>query len=99
MPIEVTEEAAEVLKRSLELGGVDRSEGGIRLRGARSLSGGFDVQVELAAGPEGDEQTIEAHGVRVFVGADVLEAMPDAVVDLELQHDIVSVRPAAEGTG
>lgn len=94
MAIEVTESAAEVLRRSLELGGVDGSSGGIRLRGARSLGGGFDVQVELAEGPlEGDE-TIEAHGVRIFVGADVREAMPDAVVDLELQHDVVSVRPA-----
>ncbi|MEA2499134.1 MAG: hypothetical protein QOH26_1539 [Actinomycetota bacterium] len=96
MPIEVTEAAAGVLKRSLELGGVDRLVGGIRLRGARSLGGGFDVQVELAGGPEEHDQVVEAHGVRLFVGAEVREAMPDAIVDLELQHDIVSVRPAAE---
>jgi len=92
--VEVTEQAAEVLKRSLELGGIDRSSGGIRLRGARSLGGAFDVQVELAGEPAEDDQVIEAHGVRIFVGADVREAMPDAIVDLELQHDIVSVRPA-----
>ncbi|MEA2460175.1 MAG: hypothetical protein QOH90_352 [Actinomycetota bacterium] len=95
MAIEVTEEAAEVLLRSLDLGGVDRASGGIRLRGARSLGGGFDVQVELAAGPEDGDDVIEAFGVRVFVGADVRDALPNAVVDLELQHDIVVVRPVA----
>ena len=97
MTIEMTEAAAEVLKRSLDLGNVDPATGGIRLRGARSLSGAFDVQVELAGGPESGDQTIEAHGIRLFVAPDVTEAMPDAVVDLELQHDIVSVRPAADG--
>ena len=99
MTVEITEAAAEVLKRSLELGSIDPAAGGIRLRGARSLSGGFDVQVELAGGPEEGEQTIEAHGIRLFVGPDVTDAMPDAIVDLELQHDIVSVRPATEGLG
>jgi iron-sulfur cluster assembly protein len=95
MPIEITEAAAEVLLRSLELGGVDRETGGIRLRGARGLSGGFDVQVELAAGPEEGDAVHEEHGVRLFVPDEVLEAIPDAVVDLELQHDIVSVHPRA----
>jgi Fe-S cluster assembly iron-binding protein IscA len=93
MAIEVTEEAAQVLLRSLDLGGVDRASGGIRLRGARSLGGGFDVQVELAAGPEDGDGIIEAHGVRIFVAEDVRDAMPNAIVDLELQHDVVVVRP------
>jgi hypothetical protein len=95
MAIDVTEEAAEVLLRSLGLAGVDASSGGIRLRGARSLGGGFDVQVELAEEPGPGEDVIEAHGVRIFVGAEVREAMPNAVVDLELQHDVVVVRPVA----
>lgn len=95
MSVEVTEQAAEVLRRSLELGGIDPSSGGIRLRGARSLGGGFDVQVELAAGPEEGDKVVEAHGLRLFVEPGIEEAMPEAVVDLELQHDIVTVRPAA----
>ncbi len=45
MGIEVTDEAIEVLRRSLDLGGVDPTTGGIRLRGATGLGGGFDVQV------------------------------------------------------
>jgi hypothetical protein len=36
MDIEITEEAVEVLRRSLELGNVDPSTGGVRLRTARS---------------------------------------------------------------
>jgi Fe-S cluster assembly iron-binding protein IscA len=94
MNVEVTESAAEVLQRSLKLGGVDPGVGGIRLRGAHSLGGGFDVQVELAAGPEEGDQVVETGGLRLFIEPAVGEAIPDAIVDLELQHDIVTVKPS-----
>ncbi|HZA19325.1 MAG TPA: hypothetical protein VE889_00605 [Actinomycetota bacterium] len=94
MAIEVTEEAIEVLRRSLELGNVDPSTGGIRLRGARGLGGGLDVQVELADGPLEDEATVERDGVRIFVDPSVTDAFPDAVVAIEPQHETVVVRPA-----
>jgi Fe-S cluster assembly iron-binding protein IscA len=92
--IEVTEEAIEVLRRSLELGNVDPSTGGVRLRGARGLGGGLDVQVELADGPLEDEATVERDGVRIFVDPSVTDAFPDAVVAIEPQHETVVVRPA-----
>jgi Fe-S cluster assembly iron-binding protein IscA len=94
MGIEVTEEAVEVLRRSLELGGVDMRSGGVRLRGARGLGGGMDVQVELAAGPEEGEAVIESGDVRIFVDPGVTRAIPDAVVAVEPQHETVVVRPA-----
>ena len=94
MAIEVTEEAIEVLRRSLELGNVDPSTGGVRLRGARGLGGGIDVQVELADGPLEDEATVERDGVRIFVDPSVTDAFPDAVVAIEPQHETVVVRPA-----
>jgi Fe-S cluster assembly iron-binding protein IscA len=90
----VTEEAIEVLRRSLELGNVDPSTGGVRLRGARGLGGGLDVQVELADGPLEDEATVERDGVRIFVDPSVTDAFPDAVVAIEPQHETVVVRPA-----
>jgi Fe-S cluster assembly iron-binding protein IscA len=93
--IEVTDEAVEVLRRSLELGRVDPSTGGIRLRGARGLGGGFDVQLELAEGPLEGESVVRAGGVRLFVDAGVTEALPNAIVAVEPQHDTVVVRPAA----
>jgi Fe-S cluster assembly iron-binding protein IscA len=93
MPIEVTEEAVEVLRRSLELGGVDATTGGVRLRAARGLGGGLDVQVELADEPMPDEETIEAGGVRLFIDPEVTRAIPDAVVAIEHQHELVVVRP------
>jgi hypothetical protein len=95
MPIDVTPEAAEVLRRSLDMGGVDPAAGGIRLRGSVALGGGFDVQVELAESPLEGEEVIEARGVRLFVGPDITSAMPDAVVALEPQHEVVVVRPAS----
>ncbi len=97
MTLRVTEEAVEVLSRSLELGDVDRSTGGVRLRAARGLGGGVDIQVELADGPLGGESVVETGGIRVFVDPEVTEVMPDAVVAVEPQHEIVVVRPADPG--
>ncbi|MGH2820329.1 MAG: hypothetical protein ACRDJ5_06730 [Actinomycetota bacterium] len=98
MGIEVTDEAVEVLRRSLEMGGVNREEGGgIRLRGARGLGGGVDIQVELADGPLQEEAVVEASGVRIFVSPEVTSAIPDAVVAVEPQHETIVVRPASAG--
>ena len=93
MAIEITDEAVEVLRRSLALGRVGEA-GGVRLRGAHGLGGGVDIQVELAEGPLEGEAVIEKEGVRVFVDPDVTAAIPNAVVALEPQHELIVVRPA-----
>jgi Fe-S cluster assembly iron-binding protein IscA len=94
VPIQVTDEAIDVLRRSLELGGIDPSAGGVRLRAAHGLGGGLDVQIELADGPLEGETTVEASDVRLFVDAGVTEAIPNAVVAVEPQHETIVVRPA-----
>jgi hypothetical protein len=43
VPIEVTQEAVEILHRSLELGNIDPASGGVRLRAAHGLGGGLDI--------------------------------------------------------
>lgn len=93
MDIEITDEAVEVLRRSLQLGNVDTSTGGVRLRTARALGGGVDVQVELADGPLAGESVVEKDGVRVFVDPGLTEAVPDPIVAVEPQHENVVVRP------
>ncbi len=93
MDIEITDEAVEVLRRSLELGGVDLSTGGARLRTARGLGGGVNVQVELADGPLEGESVVERDGVRVFVDPGLADAVPDPVLTVEPQHETVVVRP------
>ena len=95
MDIEITDEAVEVLRRSLQLGNVDTSTGGVRLRTAHGLGGGVDVQVELADGPLEGESVIEKDGIRVFVDPGVAEAVPDPMVTVEPQHENVVVRPRA----
>jgi Fe-S cluster assembly iron-binding protein IscA len=95
--IEVTSEAAEVLRRSLDMSHVDPHSGGIRLRGSVALGGGFDVQVELAESPDEGEEVVEARGVRLFVGPDITDAFPRAIVALEPQHEVVVVRAAPGG--
>jgi len=94
VPIEVTQEAVEVLHRSLELGNIDPASGGVRLRAAHGLGGGLDIQVELADGPLEGETTVEAFDVRLFIDPSVIEAIPDAVVAVEPQHEMIVVRPA-----
>jgi hypothetical protein len=92
MGIVVTEEAADVLKRSLELARIDPDSGGVRLRGARSLAGGIDMQVELAEGPLQGEEILETAGVRIFLDRSVTDAYPEAVLAVEPQHGTIVVR-------
>ena len=99
MGVLVTEEAVELLRRSLIMGGVDSESGGVRLRAAKGLGGGIDVQVELADAALPDEATIEAGGIRVFVDPEVTATIPDAIVAVEPEHDRIVVRPAATGGG
>ena len=95
MSVEVTPEAAAVLRRSLELAQVDPSAGGgVRIRAARGLGGGSDIQVELAEAPLAGELVVQAEGVRVFVDTTVTDLYPEAIVVLEPQHETIVVRPA-----
>lgn len=95
MSIEVTPEAAAVLLRSLELANIDpSSDAGVRLRAAKALGGGADIQVELADGPLAGEQVVEQHGMKIFVDRSVTDVYPEAIVALEPQHETVVVRPA-----
>lgn len=94
MTIEVSPEAAEVLRRSVTLGNLDvASGGGVRLRGSTGLGGGFDIQVELADGPLEGETVIREEGLNIYVDPQVTTAIPDAIVTLEPQHEIVTVKP------
>lgn len=97
MDIEVTPEAIEVLRRSLTLGSTNPDVHGVRLRIATALGGGRDVQVELAAGPEGDEVELDAGGIRLFVDPAITRLYPRPIVTVEPQHEIVVVRPGDPG--
>lgn len=94
MSIEVTEQAQAVLRRSMELAKVQSESGGIRLRAAKGLGGGADVQIELAEGPAPEEEIVELEGLRLFVDPSVMSLYPDALVTVEPQHETVVVRPA-----
>ena len=96
MTIEVSPEAAEVLRRSVAMGKLDVSAGGgVRLRGSTGLGGGFDIQVELADGPLEGETVIQEEGLNIYVDPQVTEAIPEAIVTLEPQHEIVTVKPVS----
>jgi hypothetical protein len=56
--------------------------------------GGLDVQVELADGPSEGETVLDAKGITLFVDPEVQRAIPEAILTVEPQHEIVVVRPA-----
>jgi Fe-S cluster assembly iron-binding protein IscA len=87
--IEVTDEAVDLLRRSLEASGA----AAVRLRATRSLGGGIDVQVEFADEPSEGEQAIEVGGIRIFIDPEVTKTYPDAIVGVEPQHETIVVRP------
>lgn len=91
MGMEVTDEALNVLRRSLAMTG---GSGGVRLRGARGLGRGFSVQVELADAPLPGEEVLEVQDVTIFVDPSVTEAYPDAVVTVSSEHENIVVLAA-----
>ena len=99
MPIDVTDEAIEVVRRSLQLAGVATAPRGARVRATKGLGGGLEFQVELADGPRPGDEVIERNGVTLFVDPRVSEAMPDAVIAVEPQHETIVVRPATGSSG
>ena len=94
--ISVTDEAAELLTRSLQMTGIDAATGGVRLRVARGLGGGGEVQVELAAERDEGFELVEIEGLRLFVDPALAESVPDPLVAVEPMHDQIVVRPAAD---
>ncbi len=90
MPIEITAEAIDVLKRSLALA---PHAAGVRLVAATGLGGGVSVQVELADGPEEGEHEVAEEGVRIFIDPSLTDSVPDPIVAVEPQHERIVVRP------
>ena len=95
MEIEVTDEAVALLLRSMELMRIDSATGGVRVRTARALGGGVDVQVEVADAPMEGEEVVEAGGFRLFVAPELEATIPRPVIAVEPQHETVVVRPGA----
>ncbi len=95
MAVEVTPEAVEVLRRSLELANLPGdTDAGIRLRSVRALGGGSRIEVEFAESAGENETVVEKEGLLIFIDASVTELFPDAVLTVEPQHERVVVRPA-----
>jgi Fe-S cluster assembly iron-binding protein IscA len=95
MAVEVTPEAVEVLRRSLQLANIPAdSGGGVRLRSVRGLGGGTRIEIELAEALGDGETLIENDGVRIFVDPSVTALFPDAIVAVEPQHEKIVVLPA-----
>lgn len=95
MGLDITQEAIEVLRRSLELTDLsENSGGGVRLRGSKGLGGGFDVQIEFAEGPLEGETSFSKEGVNIYVDPSVSQLYPDAVVTVEPQHETIVIRPS-----
>lgn len=66
----------------------------MRLRGSKSLGGGFDIQVEFADGQLEGETVLSREGINIYIDPAVSSAYPDALVSLEPQHETIVVGPS-----
>jgi iron-sulfur cluster assembly accessory protein len=64
-PISVTDKAAAHVRKIAEREG--RSEAFLRLRVTAGGCSGFSYKLSIEDGPQGDDQVVEAHGLRVLV--------------------------------
>ncbi len=90
MAVHVTARALEVIRGSLELGGLDPQETGVRLR----MAGG-QVRPRFSSEPGPDDEVIEVEGVRLFVAPEVTGEGGDVEIDVEPEHETLVVRPAS----
>lgn len=96
MGLQVSEEALEVLRRSMQLANIGPDDdGGVRLRSVTALGGGARIEVEFAAGLQAGETLIEGEGVRIFVDPSVSKLYPEAILAVEPQHERLVVLPAS----
>lgn len=96
MAIEITSEAVGLLRRSLEMGGLDPALVSVRLRMTKSLGGGLDLQVEFVDTPGPDDVVIDEAGVRILLDPGLTELGPDMIVTVEPQHERIVLRPRTE---
>lgn len=86
MTVEVTPRAIEVLRRALDAGRLHPTEVGIRVTLAKSLRG-TELRTGFAEQAEPGEETIEAGGIRLFVGPEL-----SGTLDVADEHDRIVLR-------
>jgi hypothetical protein len=81
----VTDEALDVIRRSLELASADPSELGVRLR----MAGGA-IRPRFQAEPSEGDVIVEQDGIRIFLAADI--AVGDVEIGVSAEHETLVVR-------
>jgi Fe-S cluster assembly iron-binding protein IscA len=80
--LKVTSEAAYVLKAARE--GVTTPTAGLRIKRAGNPNDGWDgFRIGFQQDPDPTDLTFEQDGLRVFVAADVAEALSDRTLDVD----------------
>jgi len=80
--LKVTSEAAYVLKAARE--GVTTPTAGLRIKRADNPNDGWDgFRIGFQQEPDATDQVFEQDGLRVFVAADVADALSDRVLDVD----------------
>jgi Fe-S cluster assembly iron-binding protein IscA len=78
----VTSEAAYVLKAARE--GVTTPTAGLRIKRSGNPNDGWDgFKIGFQQEPDQTDQVFEQDGLRVFVAADVAEALSDRILDVD----------------
>jgi iron-sulfur cluster assembly protein len=88
MAIGITKTAAEAIRSLLEAEQLPET-GGMRLTLVPGREGENELGMKLVPGGGIDDEEIRAHGARVFLDANVVEALGDQVLDAEPHGDHV----------
>ncbi|MGH8824144.1 MAG: Fe-S cluster assembly protein HesB [Jiangellaceae bacterium] len=60
---------------------------GIRIASAAGDNGALSFAVTVAAGPQPDDEIVEAEGARVFVDSEAVPALEDKALDAEVNEE------------
>lgn len=87
MAVTVSDAAADIMRRSIQQGGYDPGEVGVRLRVA-----GGQVRPRFAPQPEEGDEVVELEGLRVFIDGRILSSTPDVTIDVSAEHETLVIR-------
>jgi Fe-S cluster assembly iron-binding protein IscA len=82
--LSLTDTAAEAVRQLAASSGLE-PDAGLRISPGQPTPTGTPLQVELAAGPEENDQTVEEAGATVYVEPQVAEYLDDKELDADVQ--------------
>lgn len=82
--LSLTDTAAEAVRQLAGGSGLE-PDAGLRISPGEETAAGTPLHLELAAGPEASDQTVEEQGATVYVEPEVADYLDDKVLDADIE--------------